>query len=113
MSGALLPIAIPSLTSAYSALHDALAGRYSKTIGPNTTLRQRHDNKITVRLYSTDILTVTRQTVTINSGGHRTLTTKNRLNALLNDSGYAITQKNNTWYINGVLYYDNFTIVGE
>lgn len=35
--------------------------------------------------------------ITLNDGGHRTATTKSRLNALLNDTGYRIWQKKGEW----------------
>ena len=73
----------------------------------NTEVRF-HDGRTIVRLHSTDIVDVdtTDNTITLNTGGWNTVTTKERMNAVLNafDSPYRIHQRDFQWYV-GLAYY--------
>jgi hypothetical protein len=74
-----------------------LAGHDERKIGNNTYLIRRADG-IAVRLHSTDVVTFhSDNTITLNSGGYRTYTTKDRMNACLRQ--YRVFQHNWNWYI--------------
>lgn len=69
------------------------------SLGANTTIRRDENGCIVIRLYATDIITYhPDNTIVLNSGGHHTSTTKNRINAFL--SPYAtVYAKRHKWYI--------------
>ena len=68
----------------------------------NTEVRF-HDGRTIVRLHSTDIVDVdTRDnTITLNTGGWNTVTTKERMNAVLRafNSPYHVYQRDFQWYV--------------
>lgn len=81
----------------FFAAQSALRGRSERTIGHNTTIRQRLDGAIAVRYHATDIIVYHANGDTVlSSGGWRTNTTKQRLNALTTASIY---QHQYVWYI--------------
>lgn len=87
----------------YSEALEKLNGRDRRKIDNNTYLEKRAED-IAVKLHETDILTFKKSNdVVFNSGGWRTLTTKDRMNKY---SPCAINQKNGQWYIDGKLYND-------
>ncbi len=67
-------------------------------LGANTTIRQ--DGKdIVVQLYNTDIIRYHPDDgVTLNSGGHRTVTTKGRINGMLSPYIH-VTQVKGEWFV--------------
>lgn len=88
------------LTSVKGALAQALAHlgkRDSRKIGHNTYLVKTDEGAI-VRFHATNILTFTRKGVTLNSGGYRTYTTKERINDLL-PRGFSIYSNKGIWYL--------------
>jgi hypothetical protein len=68
----------------------------------NTKVRF-HDGRTIVRLHSTDIVDVdtTDNTITLNTGGWNTVTTKERMNAVLSafNSPYRVHQRDFQWYV--------------
>ena len=62
-----------------------------------------NSGRIIVRLHSTDIVDVdaTDNTITLNTGGWNTVTTKERMNAVLRafDSPYRVYQRDFQWYV--------------
>lgn len=79
-----------------------LGDRDEKTIANNTRLVERPltgDRAIAVRLHGTDVLTYVRSGfVVLHSGGYRTVTTKDRINAFL-PKGYRVHQRDFTWFV--------------
>lgn len=72
----------------------------SKVIDNNTVWYKLKDGTTKIRLHLTDI--ITRQTngdIILNSGGWKTVTTKDRLNSYLQPLGFYISQRNSVWYI--------------
>jgi len=72
----------------------------SKIINNNTVWYKLKDGTTKIRLHLTDI--VTRQNsgdIILNSGGWKTITTKDRLNSFLQPLGFYISQQNSVWYI--------------
>lgn len=62
-------------------------------------LNRRDDKTIAVTLHSTDVVTAHEDgTLTLNSGGWRTITTKDRINAWL-PRGYILCQHDGGWFI--------------
>ena len=74
----------------------------------NTEVRF-HDGRTIVRLHSTDIVDVdTRDnTITLNTGGWNTVTTKERMNTVLSafNSPYRVYQRNFQWYVQMQYYH--------
>lgn len=61
-----------------------------------------HDGSTThVILHSTRIVTITPYTITLNSGGYQTATTKTRMNQVSNEMrlGYQVYQKDHEWFV--------------
>lgn len=76
-----------------------LAGYVGRKLAHNTRVESDPDGSVGVRFHSTRILTFhPGETFTVNTGGHRTVTTKQRLNALL-PTGYQVFQKAYVWHI--------------
>jgi hypothetical protein len=70
-----------------------------RKLAHNTYVEQDADGSIGVRFHSTRILTFHAEgTFTVNTGGYRTVTTKQRLNALL-PNGYRIYSERYVWDI--------------
>lgn len=99
--------------------------RTSRKIDNNTYARLEEDS-IYIRLHNTDIITVTqRGIVTLNSGGWRTSTTKERLNSCLNKLNLParVSQERGQWYLYDIsrgwdnapryVYADNMTIMQD
>lgn len=99
--------------------------RTSRKIDNNTYARLEEDS-IYIRLHNTDIITVTqRGIVTLNSGGWRTSTPKERLNSCLNKLNLParVSQERGQWYLYDIsrgwdnapryMYADNMTIMQD
>lgn len=74
----------------------------------NTYVERVNETTITVRFHGTAIFRITSDgTITLNSGGYHTTTTKRRLNeiARLGQDGYesvfSVHQKDFNWFVNG------------
>lgn len=87
----------------YKTALEKLAGRDSRKVANNTSLRRNLDatvqtESVALRLHSTDILTFNRDgSVTATSGGWKTVTTKDRLNSYL-PHGWRVYQDKGVWY---------------
>lgn len=67
-----------------------------RKIGNNTYAQIQPDGSVTIRLHSTNVVTIhPGDGVTINSGGWRTNTTKNRINKY---SPVGVCQRSHQWY---------------
>lgn len=89
----------------YKEADEKLGSRVSRKLDHHTYLKRRGDN-IAVLLHETDIVTMKPDGVNVlNSGGWKTVTTKNRINKF---SDVYITQRKGVWYINNTdnLFYD-------
>jgi hypothetical protein len=80
------------------------AGR--RKIGNNTYATIQPDGSVTIRLHSTDVVTIyPDDAVKVNSGGWRTSTTKDRINKY---SPVGVYQRNHQWYFDdGTRFEDN------
>ena len=82
----------------------------------NTEVRF-HDGRTIVRLHSTDIVDVdtTDNTITLNTGGWNTVTTKERMNAVLSafDSLYRVYQRDFQWYVQMQYYHCQYCFSDE
>ena len=79
---------------------ELLTGRYkdSRKIANNTYLTRLESGGVAIKLHSTNILTIDESdTVTVETGGWQTVTTKARLNEYLPD-GFRIYQERGQWY---------------
>lgn len=72
----------------------------SNTIRPYNTTVKNNDNKTIVTLYNTDVFTREGNRITLNTGGHFTNTTKNRMNEAFRQYGVDanVYQKNKQFY---------------
>lgn len=87
-------------STTFGILAGHLAGRDQKTIGNNTVLRDAGPGAIAVRLHCTDLVTVLADgTLTLNSGGYWTTTTKDRLNSFLRTVGARVHANRWQWYL--------------
>lgn len=81
-------------------------------IANNTVEYTRPDGRRVVRLHHTDILEFGGKSVTLNTGGWKTVTTKDRLNRFQGD--VQIYSKRGIWYVSNasgeVPYFDGMTI---
>ena len=76
-----------------------LAAYVGRKLAHNTYVESDHDGSIGVRFHSTRILTFHPEgSFTVSTGGYRSVTTKQRLNALF-PAGYRIFQKAYAWHI--------------
>ena len=83
----------------YSDAIIRLGSRDSRRIANNTYLERRANSDIAVKLHRTDVLTYHADgSVTLNSGGWQTYTTKARMNAYL-PYGYRVYQRCFAWYV--------------
>lgn len=83
----------------------------SRTLANNTTARILNDAMVAIKLHQTDILIFTPNTVTLNSGGWLSVTTKERINRYTNAG---ISQKNGVWYMSdGSLFYDGMVVKND
>lgn len=80
----------------YARAKSLLNGRLRMKIGHNTYLAQTEET-FTVIYHKTDIITFfSNDVVRLNTDGHKTTTTKARLNIL---SWYYVYQRKNVWYV--------------
>jgi hypothetical protein len=95
----------------YTELNESLSGRCKerRKLANNTYAERRGDGVIAIKLHKTDILTFRKdETIIVNTGGWRTVTTKDRINRYL-PHGHAISQHRNVWYWIKVGDWDNRT----
>src|SRR5665213_3455922 len=95
-------------TMNYQTANAKLTGRCkdSRKVANHTYLKRRGED-IALQLHQTDVVTMHPDgSITLDSGGWRTLTTKARIN----DHYNYISQRKGIWYLHdGSLYYDGVT----
>ena len=87
----------------------------SRIIGNNTLGVFYKDGTEAIRFHNTDILFVKDGIVTLNSGGWKTATTKDRINGFLRhfDVPFYIQQRNHQWFIAQGIFYRYLTVDGD
>ena len=79
--------------------------RMQRKVANNTTARIKPDGSVAFMLYSTDVVTIhDDDSVTLRHGGHKTDTTKNRINRF---SSFYVRQENWEWYVNGIAAFED------
>lgn len=68
-----------------------------------------YGDPIAIKYHDTDVVTYTRESITLNSGGWKTVTTKRRMNDALPDSLH-LYSKRGVWYINDTPYQDGIQV---
>jgi hypothetical protein len=86
-----------SVKAAFSEADALLGKRTQRKLGNNTYIR-REGTRICIRLHATDIVTIGKDRIVLNSGGYRTHTTKDRLNAVL-PHGYSVSAEKGLWHL--------------
>jgi hypothetical protein len=89
----------------------------SKCTGERNTFRVEYeDGSIAYRLHKTDVVTIDGNGYVLNSGGWRTVTTKERISAYL-PQGWYLSQCNGVWYVTTPKgrfdYYDGMRIATD
>jgi hypothetical protein len=87
-------------SSVKAALPEALAllgKRPQRKLGNNTYIR-REGEHVVIRLHATDIVKIGKDRIVLDSGGYRTHTTKDRLNAVL-PAGYGLSADKGLWHL--------------
>lgn len=75
---------------------EALRGKVERKIGNNTYLVDRGD-AVAMRLHDTGVITWTADGITLDSGGWKTPTTKDRMSSILQRGGFTIWQERGEW----------------
>ena len=94
----------------FSTATATLKNRESKKVGNNTYLVRVSPDAIGVRLHNTVVVTIhSNGTYTLNSGGWRTVTTKDRINAY---SPVRVNQRKYEWFVGDedVPFYDGIVV---
>lgn len=74
------------------------------------TFRFTLGSETVIRLHGTDIVRkLLDGSVVLNSGGWKTVTTKDRMNTHM-PSGYYLSQKSGVWSVNGIPYFDGMNV---
>ena len=83
--------------------------KMERKIGNNTYARILQNGSIAVKLYSTDVVTIhADNSATLRNGGHKTMTTKNRINKY---SPVEVFQKNKEWFTShGTPFYEGMRV---
>ena len=76
-----------------------LTNRGQRKIGNNTYLRRRDAASIGLQYHATDVVTFTPSGLVLTSGGWQTVTTKERINWVLESIGLYCLQNKGNWYI--------------
>lgn len=71
------------------------------TIGSHKTFVFTHENTTFVKYHWTNVVSFNEDTITLNTGGFETNTTKTRMNQTSNqfDLGFRVYQKNFDWFV--------------
>jgi hypothetical protein len=96
----------------YEALLEFLARGHNpnrRTFKMRSTIVEKEGEKIDIWYHETPILSFWKDRFKINSGGWRTMSTKERINEFL-PGEFRITQKDSVWYLNGLPYYDGMIV---
>lgn len=92
----------------FDKLEERLGSRDSRKVGNNTYLQRRDADTLAVRLHATDVVTYRRDgSVTLNSGGWLTVTTKDRLNTWAPVP--RVSSVRGRWFVGDVAYFDGIT----
>lgn len=86
-----------SVKTAHAEALAFLGKRESRKVGHNTYMR-REDGSVVIRFHSTDIIKIAPGRMVLNSGGYKTVTTKDRFNTHL-PAGYGIFSLKGVWRI--------------
>jgi hypothetical protein len=86
-----------SVKSAFREADALLGKRTQRKLGNNTYIR-REGLLIVVRLHATDIIKIGKDRIVLDSGGYRTKTTKERINAVL-PHGYGLSADKGLWHL--------------
>jgi hypothetical protein len=81
----------------------------SKKVANNTLEVIDWEGSRHIRLHNTNVLTFKGDKITLNSGGYRTRTTKERINEFL-PNGYHLSQKAFEWFLNGEPFTDGMEL---
>lgn len=70
-------------------------------LGKGNTYVRGEGKTMIVRFHNTDVVKFTPKTITLNTGGWETSTTKTRMNQASNQFGlgYTVTQKDFSWFV--------------
>ncbi len=85
--------------------------RGQRKVGNNTYAYIEYDGSVSIELHGTKVVVIhPDDSVTLNSGGYHTSTTKKRINQY---SPMKVYQKNYTWYLDNGTEFEDGTIVTQ
>ena len=90
----------------YNELHK-LAQTRKRKLSNNTYLVVRDDGGYGVKLHDTEVVIHYKDKIVLNSGGWRTVTTKERMNSF---SPFCVYQKDYQWFVDGKPFKDHMTL---
>ena len=94
------PFAARAWIAGKISLKQAIRAKPIRKVRPNTFEINNPDGSRTIRFWNTDIATFAPDgSVTLNSGGYRTFTTKDRINLVLAPLGFALFQERHAWFV--------------
>jgi hypothetical protein len=86
--------------ASFEDLKEMIGSRATKKLAGNTYARLEDGGEtVVVKYHQTDIGRVTADTVTLDSGGWRTYTTKERINSYVLPYGYGLSQTKGVWWL--------------
>jgi hypothetical protein len=76
-------------------------GQMNRISKNNTKVSHNADGSIAVRLHNTNVVTIENGTITLDSGGWKTVTTKARMNQVANELNlpYRVFQEDHSWFV--------------
>lgn len=87
----------------YAKAKRYLGSLAARKLANNTYVVELTDNQVGVKLHNTVIVTFWSDgPIGLNSGGYHTVTTKARMNAVLEGTGYSIAAKRGDWWVHDV-----------
>lgn len=96
----------------YTSADKFLGSKQERKLGHNTTIYRYDDDSIGVLFHRTTIVRYFPSgEIELNSGGWRTVTTKQRMNQLL-PPGVGVSQRKHEWYAGDREFYDGMSIRG-
>ena len=97
-------VTLNDLPTSFDAAESFVGKRDERTCGNNTVIFRDDRGGFGVTLYSTTVARFMRdgdgfESVELNTGGHKTVTTKARLNAILGGTAWSVYAERGEWYL--------------
>lgn len=101
-------VTLKDLPASYDEAESFVGERDARSLGANTVVFRDARGAFAIRLYATTVVRFMRdaegfESVELNTGGHKTVTTRSRLNAALKHTGWSVYAERGKWslYLRG------------